>query len=360
MAAPDYKTDIPTRDTHTMDHYFKPESRAADQDQDQDHYFKPEGGARGLGPVTWGSREERQTAMHSADGVVYPVGRRGRRKPRPLPTGMNELKDLVLRKRVDIRRIHDTQSKAGAERFVAKYPHQGYTAHEMDLNDDGIPEVFVKRGDEFILINGYTTSKSDWARRQAYYSAHDDKAKRKANPQQEWLARDEMDVRYEDPNDPRIMTSGHEPSWNAAALTHGYKVTRAPKNLSTYRVFTSLIIKPLWDRLCEDPETLPYKRLYIKVVAHMWNNKIVFPALRRILDEPSFERVKTLIEEGGWTKEETKHYNQIKNGRVFKDYVWNLVYANVQLMRSGDPTDTEDLQGNIHTSLMIVSQANPV
>jgi len=349
MAAPDYKTERPTRNEHPMEFYFKP-VRPLGQDEDRDRvqdYFKPEGDK----PVTWPSQEEAIAAREAHSDLVYPVGRRTRRKIRPVPSGMNELTDLVLRKRVDIRRGHDAQSKAGADRFVAKHPYQGYTSHEGDLNNDGIPEVYVKKGSEFILINGYTTTQSDWARRQAYYSVYDDKHKRKDKPQKQWLA-DEMDLRYDDPDDPRIMTSGHVPPWNAIAETHGYKMTRAPKNLSTYRVFTSLIIKPLWEQLCDNPDMRPeYKRLYIKVVAHMWNNKIVFPALQRILDEHTFEHVKRLIEDGGWTKEETKYYNQIKNSRVFKDLVWGLVIDNVQLMRSTDPTASSDLRGNIRTSV---------
>jgi len=111
------------------------------------------------------------------------------RKAYPDPTELRSLYDIVVTGKRDIRRVHDAQSLAGAKRFVARYPDREYEAGLRDLDGDGIREVHVTYGGEFILINGYTAVQSDWIKRQAYHRAHDSKEARKQESKGQWARR---------------------------------------------------------------------------------------------------------------------------------------------------------------------------
>jgi len=268
----------------------------------------------------------------------------GKRIIRDPPEGMDELKEIVLKLRRDITLLHGTQSLKGAKRFVDKNPGQGYAAYEEDLNADGIPEVFVKKGDKFILINGYTTKQSDWAKRQQYYSTHDTRATRKAQSMKQWLHNDIMHARYDD-EDPRKLVHADEPGWNAAARTYGYRVTKTLKNLTPYQVYAAKVVAVLWpyilDHHKDNPDISGIKRSYIQVVARSWNMCILSPVLEEYInDDAVFRPLYVLLQDrkrGG--KEELKLLARTIKQPVVQEHIWARIRNQMFTISTSDPSE---------------------
>jgi len=157
----------------------------------------------------------------------------------------------------------------------------GYEAYREDLKEDGIPEVFVKNGaGEYILINGYPTAQSEWPTRYEYYTDRPKREDRKAQPMKQWLRNSIGGTTY-DPEDPRKVTYDNEPAWNAKARAKGYKALKAPNNRSTYQVFCSEVIEPMWNNYISLPAIKEHehyqqiRKLFVKVRGAIWNNHII-------------------------------------------------------------------------------------
>jgi hypothetical protein len=94
------------------------------------------------------------------------------RRPRAVTAkvGMNELANIVLGLKQDIKKIASAQSMTGAQNWVN---HHGgpdkYHVFNEDANNDGIPDVVVKDSlGNPVIVDGYTTKKSDWPWRYSY------------------------------------------------------------------------------------------------------------------------------------------------------------------------------------------------
>jgi len=275
------------------------------------------------------------------------------------PTEMPGLYDIVVKGKRDIRRIHDTMSLAGAQRFVNKNPDRGYVAEERDLDGDGIPEVYVKKGSDFILINGYTTKQSDWARQQVYHATHDDKARRKAKPLNEWT-RDQMQLEFDNRDDQRVVTKFVQPRWNEAATDAGYRSQRIPKKRSAYSIFCSSYVKPVWDNYIRtddvrrNPNFSVIKRSFLKVCGYLWRMVIFLPTIEESFDKDLYDDVKNET----WTNYPEDIVKTIKNNTTFKEQSWRKVQKHVAWVGDRDVNVVEYVTGLIDEVITyIVDQA---
>lgn len=75
----------------------------------------------------------------------------------------------------DITRKNHFMSKAAFDTWNAKQPKGKYWADYYDVDEDGTDEFIVRGKDKdgpLVAINGYTTKKSDWPIRRAYYDTY--------------------------------------------------------------------------------------------------------------------------------------------------------------------------------------------
>ena len=97
---------------------------------------------------------------------------------------MNALWDIVLDNKKDIKRRRKAMTLAGAQDIVNKRnaanPNsQPWSVSDEDVNGDNIPDIIIKNGSNHpIIINGYTTAKSDWPARFHFYTDYDAAARK--------------------------------------------------------------------------------------------------------------------------------------------------------------------------------------
>jgi len=299
-----------------------------------------------------GKLEDHSQAVFKQVGAGMRKQRAGRKYEEP--TEMPGLYDIVVKGKRDIRRIHDAMSLAGAQRFVDKNPGRGYEAERRDLDGDGIPGVYVKKGSDFILINGYTTRQSDWSRQSAYHASNDNKAQRKANPLNKWT-RDQMQLEFDNRDNQRVVTGHVQPSWNSEAMTEGFRVQRIPKNRSAYSIFCSRYVKPVWDHYIQgdvrqNPNFSVIKRSFLKVCGHLWRIVIFLPTVHANFDEDLFHAVR----DETWTEYPEDIVKTIKSNTTFKEQSWRNVQQIVSWVDAGDTSTIDELMGYIDESIGLI------
>lgn len=205
--------------------------------------------------------------------------------------GMDELTKIVLEMKQDIKQIRDAQSFEGAQEWVAKHGPDLYTVSNDDVDNDGIPDVIVKNKDgNNVIVNGYTTGKSTWPYRYAYYTEYpNEKARKEArelgttfrsfitdmyNPQY-----DEWGLKLQSEN-PFANQNGE--AFEAKIKNAGYKKIIRPHNRTQYQAFVANIVKPIYDVVKYINEMLNVKTeptLLSKVASDVWNQTILIPAM---------------------------------------------------------------------------------
>ena len=117
-----------------------------------------------------------------------------------------------------------------------------------DADGDGLAHEFVvRRGTEtgpMIAVNGYTTKRSDWAGRKAFYEAYPNRSERKGKTVKSFM-RDEYYVPTYDGMQIKEWTikPGSEDDEFAAAEWNRYK-KYTPKELSPYQAVNKYIVMP--------------------------------------------------------------------------------------------------------------------
>ena len=124
-----------------------------------------------------------------------------------------------------------------------------YWGGYQDVDGDEIPHEFVvRRGDEkgpMVAVNGYTTKRSDWIARKAFYENYPDREQRKGKSAKKFMREEYYKPKYDEYG--HVTEWGVEPGTEADIYaTKEYKRynTYIPKDLSPYQLIQKYIFKP--------------------------------------------------------------------------------------------------------------------
>lgn len=206
--------------------------------------------------------------------------------------GMEELANIVLDMNQDIKQIKEAQSLEGAKNWIEKNKWTGkYGAYEKDINGDSIPDVVVQRLDgdgqpidgNYVIVNGYTTAESTYPYRHAYYSAFPTREERKE------AKKDGLDYRgyvkslynpqYEDGMKITAFANQEGKELAQKLLKAGYTKVLEPKDRSSYQVFCSSVIKPIFDVFKYHLKNNLGGAAFSKIASMIWNQTILIPAM---------------------------------------------------------------------------------
>lgn len=239
--------------------------------------------------------------------------------------GMNQLADIVLNMKRDIKQIKNAQSLAGAKQWVEDHGEDRYEAQETDINGDNIPDIVVQRKNEkgelipndYVIVNGYTTADSTFPYRRAYYTEYPTKEARKEAKELGLDYRGFINSMYNPQYDEYGMKiqgfanqQGKEFARQAKAA--GYKVIM-PHNRSPYQAFTAQIIKPIYDVFktgLNDPRLSG--TAFSKIASFIWNQAILAPAMSHVYGSEVFD-----VEDEQWKK--------LRNKKPVKEAIHRIV-----------------------------------
>ena len=149
--------------------------------------------------------------------------------------GGQELMYLAAGLRKDLRRIPGTQTKAGAQAWIAKNKKKNWSALEEDFTGpenkpDGIKEVVITDAKGRVkVVNGYALKNSDYPWRKAYYTKYPERQAQRENPFAEF--------KYQG------MMPGFDPNENGTYgymmnLPKGMRPNITPRTMYRKRIFT--------------------------------------------------------------------------------------------------------------------------
>ena len=184
-----------------------------------------------------------------------PPAERRRRTTVKIPIGFNyapeQAADYTLKSLVSSRKARDIVRSANFmpgqfDVWNAK-PNGGnnrYTGQYEDLDGDDINEYVVKRDNQIVAVNGYTTKASDFPFRAEYWQSHPTEEQRKAEPYRDYLTNTYYSPTYNDDYSEITRWNGIDPT--SAEFRRKYKnhVTHAPTKFSPYRAFSQFIVAP--------------------------------------------------------------------------------------------------------------------
>ena len=249
--------------------------------------------------------------------------------------GMKDLANVVLDLKRDIKRMSKAMSPQGAAQLVnlhnqanpnnqwtllKKNPQGPDTLDNMiDKNNDGVPDVIVVNKDNNpLIVNGYTTTQTNWAEDALYNSAFPDRASRAAYKRQHGKSinkRDFIDeiqgVRYftyDDATRPEQLNQigsvvAHNmqnlPAWYQSPPS-GYRVKKV-RAQSAFNQFKKYVFGPAFDDAIGQYEDASGTNLtgqqkmilHAKLCSRYWKQQI-----RRVLDprntlsEAEFEKLR--------------------------------------------------------------------
>lgn len=206
--------------------------------------------------------------------------------------GMSQLAQIVLDMNKDIKQIKEAQSLAGAQEWVNKHGSERYVANERDINGDSIPDIVVQRKDEngnpiandYVIVNGYTTAESTYPYRHAYYTqfpTRDDRKQARLDGENYHQFINGMYNPQYGPDHMTITSYANQAGQTFAAKVKkaGYSKIIEPHNKTPYQLFTSYVIKPIWDVFKLNYGNALSATLLTKIAANIWNQAIVVPAM---------------------------------------------------------------------------------
>lgn len=128
-----------------------------------------------------------------------------------------------------------------------------YWGGYQDVDDDGINEFVVRRGEDntgpMIAVNGYTTKRSDWGARELYYQDNPTKALRSENGPLKKYMHKFYGPTY-DKKTGKITEWGIKPGSDEDPLhnkMYDRYIKYTPKNLSPYQAFQKYVVTPALD-----------------------------------------------------------------------------------------------------------------
>ena len=164
---------------------------------------------------------------------------------------IEDMLDIILKHKKEIKKVPQCSAIDSATDWAAK---RRLLAKEVDLDDDGTPEVVVfgADGKTPYVVNGYKLATSDYPIRREYWSSHRTQADRVKEPMHEWRS----SAVYEYETDPtnvwkkdniKLTKTGKN-----LAKFDGFRMPTAPKSVSSpYAIFSKLIapmVKEMYQR----------------------------------------------------------------------------------------------------------------
>ena len=122
-----------------------------------------------------------------------------------------------------------------------------YWGGDYDLDNDGINEYVVRRGDEhgpIVAVNGYTTKQSDWLARRKFYEKYPDRENRKGKTVNSFMRDEYFNPTY-DETGLKINKWAINPETDEEFIKyHKMYNFHAPGPLSPFRAIGQLIVYP--------------------------------------------------------------------------------------------------------------------
>ena len=212
--------------------------------------------------------------------------------------GMNDLAKIVLDLNQDVKLIKDAQSLQGAQNWIQRNGWTGkYEAYKKDINGDAIPDIVVQRlnaegqpiDNDYVIVNGYTTTDSTYPYRHAYYTQYPTKEERKEAKQDGITYRsfinDLYRPQYEDGM--RIIGYGSQQGkeFEDKLKAAGYSKVIKPNHRSSYQAFCTGVIKPIFDVFKHHLGGALGGAAFSIIAAEIWNQAILIPAMIYVYGE---------------------------------------------------------------------------
>lgn len=164
---------------------------------------------------------------------------------------IEDMLDIILKHKKEIKKVPQCSSLNSATDWAAK---RRLLAKEVDLDDDGTPEVVVfgADGKTPYVVNGYKLTPSDYPIRREYWSTHTTPAARVGEPMHEWKS----GAVYEYETDPKNVWKKDNikltKTGKNLAKFDGFRMPTQPKSVSSpYAIFSKLIapmVKQMYQR----------------------------------------------------------------------------------------------------------------
>ena len=119
-----------------------------------------------------------------------------------------------------------------------------YSGISEDLDNDGIDEFVVRRGDKIVAVNGYTTKASDFPFKARYYSYAPTAEARRETPYRKYLDDVYYGPVYNDDGSKIVKWKGNDASDSKFKTKYRKHSTHAPSALSPYRAVSQYIVAP--------------------------------------------------------------------------------------------------------------------
>lgn len=233
--------------------------------------------------------------------------------------GMDKLADIVLNDKRDLKRINSAITLEGARQYARKLG-SNYVANIEDLNNDGIQDVIIRRGGEngpVVVVNGWTTTASDFPYRKEYYEAFPSREARKnygGNMKQYF--NEIVNTEYDEYGN--VVSYKVPPEMQKILNSGGFKQIK-PRDISAYQLFTSRIISVMFPTVANDVG-ITDKTLLLSVAADVWNICITTPFYAKLLG--GIEQLQNLQSN---PKEFKKFTNSNATKQALKEYVMTII-----------------------------------
>lgn len=232
--------------------------------------------------------------------------------------GMDKLADIVLNDKRDLKRINSAITLEGARKYAAKLG-SNYVANIEDLNNDGIQDVIIRRGENgpVVVVNGWTTTASDFPYRKEYYEAFPSrKARKDSGVNMKQYFNNLVNTEYDDYGN--VVSYNVPPELQKIINSGGFKQMK-PRDKSAYQIFTSTIISSMFPTVAAEVGVSD-KSLLLSVAAEVWNICITTPFYAHLLGG-----IDNLLNLQNNPKEFKKFTNKNAVKQALKEYVIQLI-----------------------------------
>ena len=246
--------------------------------------------------------------------------------------GMNELAHIVLDLQRDFKRVANALSVQGAQEIVnkhnAKSPNAPWHVTDTDVNGDNIPDIIIRNAnDDPLVINGWTTKRSDYPVRLQYHTAYPTREARKAQPFAQFKKDELYQFKHDYENDD-VHARGNILSYNKEAFPsgeHGWKISSynvtLPKRHSAYRRFQELIAHPtlnlVLNKLNEEG------KIPLNEQTGNWPDKMKFCAM--VIAKLWDKFIINVLAERTGMDQNSKEFKKFKNSKRGKEVIDNTV-----------------------------------
>ncbi len=215
------------------------------------------------------------------------VGSRRRNQGKAMP-GANELYNIVVGLKRDIKRLESLSTKRGAQAYV-KSKGLNWNVEARDVDGDGITDIMTTdRQGNMKSINGYITTASDYPYRQRYLDEKIDARMEGRVPR--WSSQREAISDFYGPErdaDGQITGfSNDRTEFDRTIQARGYKA-RKPRSLTANQAFTKYIVKPIYNVLLshnsiEGPAKKEFP--FLQTSSRAWNTLVAIPVLQTLIE----------------------------------------------------------------------------